>query len=85
LDALVSQLPAEEVGMVVVLQNYRPDRFFGAAQQQRLEHLMSRWRAARDRGEALAPDEQAELDRLVEEEVSASAQRASVLADELGV
>jgi hypothetical protein len=48
LDALTAQLSDEEAGTLVVVQNLRPDRFFTAAQQDRLSELMSRWRTARD-------------------------------------
>jgi hypothetical protein len=84
LDALSAQLSEEEAGTLVIVQNLRPDRFFTDAQQQRLKELMDRWRAARDRGENLPPDEQAELDVLADAEVRASGDRAAALADELG-
>jgi hypothetical protein len=83
LDALMAQLPVDDAGTLIILQNLRPDRFFGASQQARLAELMGRWRVAQDRGESLAPDEQVELDSLVQEELAASAARAGSLADEL--
>ena len=83
LDALTSQLGAEAAGTLVVVQQLRPDRFFTAAQQQRLEELMARWRAARDAQSALPPEEQAELDALVEAELQAAGQRAAALVHEL--
>src|SRR5438445_4768900 len=64
LDALTAQLPPEESGTLVVVQNHRPDRFFTAQQQQRLEELMEHWRNARDTGKSLPPAQQAELDAL---------------------
>ena len=82
LDALAAQLPPEESGTLVVVQNHRPDEFFTAQQQQRLEELMHRWRAARDTGKVLSPSEQAELNALVDAEVQASGERAAAaLAD----
>ena len=84
LDALTAQLPEEESGTLVVVQSLRPDRFFTEEQQERLRSLMNDWRLARDRGESLATDRQAELDALVETELRASAQRAATLANELG-
>ncbi len=43
---------------------------------------MARWRAARDTGISLSPEEQAELDQLVEAEVEASSRRtAAILRD----
>ena len=76
LDALTSQLSPDEGGMLVVIQRLRPDRFFTAAQQQRLADLMSQWRIARDAGGSLAPDEQIELQSLVEAELEAAGRRA---------
>jgi hypothetical protein len=84
LDALVTQLPEGEAGTIVVVQALRPDRFFSAAQQQRLSELMDRWRAARDGGGTLPADEQAELDALAEAEVRGSADRTAAMLRELG-
>ena len=83
LDALTAQLCEDEASTLVIVQSLRPDRFFNAAQQQRLAELMERWRTARDKGEALPTDQQAELDLLVEAELCASADRAAALSDEL--
>lgn len=76
LDALASQLSDDEAGMLIVIQNMRPDGFFTAAQQQRLEELMSRWRTARDCRGSLAAEEQAELQSLVDAELDAARRRA---------
>ena len=84
LDALVTQLPADEAGTIVVVQGLRPDRFFTAAQRERLSELMGRWRAARDSGGSLDPTEQSQLDALVEAELRASAERSAALLKELG-
>src|SRR5438552_12015446 len=82
LDALTAQLPPEESGTLIVVQNHRADQFFSAQQQQRLEKLMGRWRAARDSRKALSSSDQAELNDLVDAEVQASGERAAaVLAD----
>lgn len=83
LDALAAQLPEEEAGTLVIVQNLRPDRFFAADQQRRLAELMARWRAARDAGTVLPTAEQTELDALIEEEVRASAKRTAALLHEL--
>jgi hypothetical protein len=83
LDALTPRLPAEEADTLIIVRNLRPDRFFGAEQRQRLEQLMARWRAARDANTALPPEEQAELERLVEDEVDATTHRAAALRHEL--
>jgi hypothetical protein len=83
LDALTAQLPEEEAGTLVIVQNLRPDSFFDADQQRRLAELMERWRAARDAGTPLPTAEQSELDALIEEEVRASAKRTAALLHEL--
>jgi hypothetical protein len=66
------------------MQSLRPDRFFTAAQQQRLDALMVRWRSLRDQGASLPVDEQAELEALIAAELQASAARADALADASG-
>jgi len=76
LDALTAQLSPEESGTLVVVQNHRPDEFFTAQQQRRLEELMQRWRTARETGKQLPDSEQAELSALIDAEVQASGERA---------
>ncbi len=83
LDALTTKLSEDESGTLIIVQSLRPDRFFNAARQQRLAELMELWRTARDKGEPLPVDEQAELDLLNEVELCASADRAAALSDEL--
>lgn len=83
LDALRTQLGEPEQTMLVVVQPMRPDKLFTAAQQQRLVELMDQWRAARDAGASLPPQEQAELNALVEAELRAAAERSSALVREL--
>ena len=84
LDALTAQLPEDSAGTLVVVQHGRPDRFFDASQQKRMAELMERWRSARDSGEALTAQEQAELDGLIEAELVAAGLRATALADASG-
>src|SRR5262249_40081801 len=84
LDALTSQLSEAETSTLVVGQSLCPDQFFTAQQQQRLAELMQRWRAARDAGTALPPEEQAELDALVEAELRGAAARAAALLGQQG-
>jgi len=55
----------------------RSDRFFDEEHRLRLEYLMARWRAARDVGAVLPPEEQAELEHLVDAELSATTHRAA--------
>ncbi|MGI4789488.1 MAG: hypothetical protein ACRYFS_11635 [Janthinobacterium lividum] len=62
----------------------RPDEFFIADQQRRLQELMAAWRQARDAGTVLSTGEQQELDTLIEVELSASAARSARLADKAG-
>jgi len=83
LDALTSSLPEKEAGTLVIVQHQRPDEFFTAEQQARLNELMIRWRAARDRGDTLPTSEQSELDNLVEVEERAASQRTMALLREL--
>ncbi len=84
LDALTSQLPADEAGMLIIVQSRRPDRYFTAAQQRRLTELIERRRTARSQGSDVSAEELAELKTLIEAELNASADRAAALADELG-
>ena len=42
LDALTAQLSADEASTLVIVQSLRPDRFFIAAQQERLTALSHR-------------------------------------------
>jgi hypothetical protein len=83
LDALTAQLSDDETSTLVIVQNLRSDRFFNTSQQQRLAELMDRWRTARDKGESLPTDQQAELEALTEVELGAAAGRAAALEDEL--
>lgn len=70
LDALTSQLEDEESGTLVIVQNYKPDQFFNAAQQERLTELMQLHKA-----DKLSPEEENELESLVEAELNGAQQR----------
>jgi DNA-binding transcriptional regulator YbjK len=83
LDALTKQLGEAEANTLVIIQQLRPDRFFTATQQQRLSDLMSRWREARDHDSQLTPEEQAELEQLIEAELQATTRRAESALIEL--
>ncbi|MHB1426966.1 MAG: hypothetical protein ACYC3I_27745 [Gemmataceae bacterium] len=83
LDALRAQLGEPEQTTLVVVQPMRPDALFTAAQQQRLAELMDRWRAASAADTTLLPQEQAELDALVEAELRAAADRSAALVRQL--
>jgi hypothetical protein len=82
LDALTAKLPMDQSGALVIIQQFRPDRFFPEEQQQRLRHLMTRWRAARDTNTALSPSEQAELEALTEAELQAASKRTATILPE---
>ncbi|NJL41806.1 MAG: hypothetical protein HC899_37885, partial [Leptolyngbyaceae cyanobacterium SM1_4_3] len=79
LDELTTQLGETEFSALLVIQSFCPDSFFGVEQQKRLSELMSLWRSARDQGAALLPEQQAELDSLVEAELRATTVRTEQL------
>ena len=83
LDALTSQLPREESDTLIIVRNLTPDRFFTSEQRRRLEQLMTRWRSVRDAGGSLPPDEQSELEQLIDAELRAATERAAALGLEL--
>lgn len=83
LDALTVQLEEDETSTPVILQHLQPDVFFDAAEQQRLGELMERWRAGRNQKLTLSTEEQAELEKLIEAELLASAERTKAILDEL--
>lgn len=78
LDALASQLTDEESGTLVIVQNRKADRFFNATQQVRLTELMERREAG-----TLSPEEERELENLVEAELSGAGERAEALLHQL--
>jgi hypothetical protein len=78
LDALTSQLADDDGGTLVIVQNRKADQFFNAAQQVRLAELMGR------RGDGIAsPEEEKELENLVEAELGGARLRAEALLNEL--
>ena len=83
LDALTAQLGETEFSALLVIQSFRPHPFFSADQQKRLSELMSLWRAARDRGQALPLEQQAELDTLVDAELRAVTARTAALMQQV--
>ncbi len=83
LDALSSQLPDEESDTLIIVRNLVPDRFFTAEQRRRLAQLMANWRSARDAGRSLSPDEQSELEQLIDAELRAATERAAAMSHEL--
>jgi hypothetical protein len=83
LDGLRAKLDGPQETTLVIVQPMTPDAHFTAEQRDRLGTLMDRWRAARAGGTPLSPDEQAELDTLVELELRATAERAAALVRSL--
>lgn len=83
LDGIHPQLTEKQSSTLVLLQEMKPDLFFSEEQRKRLEALMSRWRSARDRGEVLIDQEMEELNKLAQQELQASRQRAEALAEQL--
>jgi hypothetical protein len=81
LDALTSQLGETNFTALLVIQSFRPDSFFSAQQQERLSDLMGLWRLARDQGQELSSEQQAELDQLVETELQAATARSAALVN----
>ncbi len=69
--------------MFFKLLTFINDWFFSAFQQQRLSDLMNLWRTARDEGQTLPPEQQAELDSLVEAELKAATARTAALVQQL--
>jgi hypothetical protein len=82
LDALTTQLEAEETSTMLIIQSFHPDSLFSAEQQQRLTELMSLWRTAQNQGQVISPDLQIELDTLVETELKAATARSAALGQQ---
>ena len=79
LDALAIELNQPDFSGLLFISNFAPDAFFNSHQQERLTELMNAWRWARDQGQALPPDQQAELDQLIETELEAATLRTRML------
>lgn len=79
LDGLRKRLGTEQNDIFIVREQWQPDEFFTAEQQQRLSDLMERWRVARDSGKRLPNAEQAELEALIDAQLEGSANRAAAM------
>ena len=79
LDNLSRELGETRDGYYVVYEKWKPDEFFTAAQQQRLEELMTRWRVCRDAGGKLQSEDYEELEALVDAQLEGSAKRAAAI------
>jgi len=78
LDALTSQLADDEGGTLVIVQNRKADQFFSTAQQERLAELMR----LREAG-TVSPEDEKELEGLIEAELDGARLRAEALLNEL--
>ena len=81
LDALTAQLPAEERGSIVLVQEMAADRYFGANKIHRLAELMA---ALETSPSTFSAEDRDELQVLIEEEFRASAERTAALANAVG-
>jgi hypothetical protein len=79
LDALAIELNQADFSGLLFISNFAPDAFFNKDQQDRLADLMNAWHQAQNQGHALSPDQQAELDQMVEAELEAAALRTRML------
>jgi hypothetical protein len=69
----------EEEGTLIIVQRFRPDAFFTADQQARLQELMDRFHTACSTGQELSPEEKQELERLVDTEWQAAIDRGAAI------
>ena len=83
LDAITVQLESGRFNTPLIIQSFSPDWFFSAEQQKRLSELMHQWRTRRDQGQGSSPNQQAELDELVEIELKAATARTIALFQQL--
>lgn len=79
LDALAERLYEPEGQAVVLVKDFRPDEFFTAQQQERMSQLMQTLREAQDGTGTISPEEQAELEALIEAELEGSIRRAEAI------
>jgi hypothetical protein len=87
LEAELATTSTDSGETLVILQRFRPDDLFTAAQQQRLRELMDQFQTAMTSGRSetiaqgtqLAPTVQSELNTLVEAELEANIQRSQRL------
>lgn len=74
---------AEEEGTLVIVQRFRPDEFFTAQQQARLQELMDRLHEVQAAGQDLPPDEKEELERLIDAEWQAAIERGTAILSQV--
>ncbi|MGB0383760.1 MAG: hypothetical protein ACPGWR_02970 [Ardenticatenaceae bacterium] len=82
LDSLEQKLALQGEAVeesLILVQRFKPDSYFTAAQQTRLQELMARVHAAGNTTVLLSPDEQAEQEQLIDAEWDAAIARAEAL------
>jgi len=77
LDALAAQMEESDTAALVLIQKRVPDRFFTAAQHDRMENL-------RSRRETITDAERAEWEELVNAELDATVARTDALIQQIG-
>ncbi len=77
LDALSGQLADDESSSLIMVQSMKPDRFFNAAQKERMQQLMQAWQ---DSPETTQPP--AELLAVLDEELKATIERSKALLNQ---
>lgn len=80
---LATRGQSEPGGTVVIVQRFQPDAFFSAAQQQRLQELMERFHTVSAGGTSLSPEEQHELEQLVDAEWHAAIARGAAILKQI--
>lgn len=73
LDAITAQLSDDQSASLVLVQSMKPDRFFNAEQQDRLQQLMQAWKQAPEQPAS------AELLAVLDEELKATIERSKAL------
>jgi hypothetical protein len=83
LDDLAAKMENQEINGFLFLQVNEPDQFFTAPQQEKLAELKSLWQVARDQGNTLPIEQQAELDDLMVLEMDAVIDRSKEMMNQL--
>jgi hypothetical protein len=83
LDDLTAKMENQEINGFLFLQVNEPDQLFTAPQQERLAELKSLWQVARDQGNTLPIEQQAELDDLMVLEMDAVIDRSKAMMNQL--
>lgn len=83
LDMLEKELAIQKLGdsgdTLIIVQRFRPDEFFAANQQLRLQELMEQFYQAKTVGEAFDSTKKQELETLVDAEWNAAIERAEAI------